>query len=115
MSYKLLGINTPTYSVEKLNIKFELNEYPKLITPFAYYKTNIARLLNTDYAGLMKPYTDGSKREAGVGAIVTWNWWKRSAFATQRGINFFKRDARYQHGSEHYFGRNNRAKVCYVQ
>ena len=78
-SYRLLGINTPAYAVEKLNINFELNEYPKLITTVAYYRTNFTRRLNTDYAGYMKLYTDGSKREAGVGAAVTWNGRKRSA------------------------------------
>ena len=93
--------------MEKLNINFELNEYPKLITPLAYYRTNFTRLLNTDYTGYRKLYAEGSKREAGVGAAVTWNGRKRSATLPKEASIFFSRDARNQHGSEHYCGRNN--------
>ena len=78
-SYKLLGISIPTYAISKPDINMELNEYPKLVTPPSFYRSAIARLLSTEYARYMKLYTDGSKRETGVGAAVSWNGRTRRA------------------------------------
>ena len=43
--YKLLGIHTPTYALEKLNINFELSKYSKLIILLAYYRMNFYKII----------------------------------------------------------------------
>ena len=67
-----MGISTPTYAQNKPLVNFELTEYPKLVMPPAFYRSNVRRLLNTEYLGYTQLYTDGSKRDTGVGAAVVW-------------------------------------------
>lgn len=68
-SYSILGITTPSWSIDPPNINLGLCMYPKSSTPPAIYNIEFKVLLGK-YSGFEKLYTDGSKTEVGVGAAV---------------------------------------------
>ena len=90
-SCRLFNLNTPTYTMKKSKINFELNEYLKLIILSAFYRTNMMRLLSTVYTGYIKLYDDGLKR--GVGAAETGNEGKRTP-TLQRESSMFSGEMR---------------------
>ena len=72
-SYKLLNITKPSYTVTIPEVNFELAVYQKIDTPREFFIQSFNRLASERYGNHLKVYTDGSKRECGVGAAVVWN------------------------------------------
>ena len=71
-SYRLLNIHVPTYTLAAPEINFELSESNKITTPVIWYIQNFRRIVAEEYRDCEQLYTDGSKREIGVGAAVVW-------------------------------------------
>ena len=69
-SYTLLNLSIPTYTLPVPSINFELNSYPKSVTPSAQYLQLYQQLCNTKFAEFHHVYTDGSKQALGVGAAA---------------------------------------------
>ena len=78
-SYRILNITQPTWSLESLNINMNIASFPKLVTPQEKYRQEYKRACEENYKNWVKLYTDGSKREEGVGAAAVWNGGKKSA------------------------------------
>ena len=78
-SYRILNITQPTWSLESLSINMDLASFPKLVTPQEKYRQEYKRACEEKYKNWIKLYTDGSKREEGVGAAAVWNGGIRSA------------------------------------
>ena len=53
-------------------MNFELKKANKTATPPIWYRQNFRRIVATEYDDYEQLYTDGSKREEGVGAAVAW-------------------------------------------
>ena len=68
--YTLLNIRIPSYVVNTPAINLELAEYPRNTTLVTQCKQEFLRLWAMTYGYFQELYTDGSKREAGVGAAV---------------------------------------------
>ena len=60
-SYTLLNLTIPTYTLPVPSINFELNSYPKSVTPSAQYLQLYQQLCNTMFAEFHHVYTDGFK------------------------------------------------------
>ena len=71
-SYRVLNIITPTYGITSPDVNFELNQFTKLTTPSICYVQLYARLIDNEYREFSQFFTDGSKKERGVGAAVVW-------------------------------------------
>ena len=72
-NYFRYNICKPTFSIEQPNISFDLNSTTKNDTPVEQFQRSFLLLCQTEYLNHRLLFTDGSKKEGGVGAAVYHN------------------------------------------
>ena len=69
-SYRLLGIQTPTWKINTVELNLDMKEFRKSITNNTTYQICFQEILSNYYAEYFHLYTDGSKTDEGVGAAA---------------------------------------------
>ena len=78
-SYRMLGISTPTYTLQPPDINIELAGFLKEVTPAERYRHGYQELSREQYRNCTKIFTDVSRRREGVGAAAVWSGGGKSA------------------------------------
>ena len=76
---QILSISTQSYALTTPEVDLQLAAYGKNAMPREYYTNSFNRMRDEKYENYMHLYTDGSKNERGVVAVVVWRGREKKA------------------------------------
>ena len=70
ISYKILRMTIPTWSIKAPEVDLNLTEHPKNVTPTSVYMAEFRRLRTEKHRDYEEIFTDASRTETGVGSVM---------------------------------------------